>query len=80
MRFESELREAVLPPSKQCVARMEATDPDGDELRWEWTVTSESTDIKVGGEKESESPSFPHAIVAAEKGEVVIRTPNKPGN
>jgi len=80
VRFESELKEAVFPPGKLCVARMEATDPDGDELRWEWTVTAESTDIKVGGDKESEPPSFPEAIVSAEKGEVVIRTPNKPGN
>ena len=79
-RFESELKEAVFPPGKQCVARMEATDPDGDNLRWEWTVTAESTDVKVGGDKESEPPSFPDAIVSADKGEVVIRTPSKPGN
>ena len=43
-------------------------------------MTAESTDIRVGGDKESEPPSFPDAIVSAEKGQVVIRTPNKPGN
>ena len=79
-RFESELREAIVPPGKLCVARMEAIDPDGDELRWEWTVTAESTDLKVGGDKESEPSSFPNSIVSAEKDQVVIKTPDKPGN
>ena len=71
---------AVVAPGKLCVARAEATDPDGDKLRWEWTVTAESTDVRVGGDKESEPASFPECIVSTENGEVVIRTPSKPGN
>jgi hypothetical protein len=43
-------------------------------------VTAESTDIRVGGDKESEPLAFPDAIVSGEKGQVVIRTPNKAGN
>lgn len=79
-RFESELKEASFPPGKICVARMEATDPDGDALRWEWIVMAESTDLKVGGDKESEPPAFPSAIVSTERDQVVIKTPDKPGN
>ena len=79
-RFASELKEAVFTPGQLCTVRAEATDPDGDELKWEWTVTAESTDLKVGGDQESEPPSFPDAIVLAEKNQVVIRTPAKPGN
>jgi hypothetical protein len=79
-RFESELKEATSAPGRLCTVRAEAADPDGDELRWEWTVTAESTDLKVGGDKETEPPSFPDAIVSAEKNQAVVRTPAKPGN
>ena len=79
-RFDSELKEAVFAPAQLCTVRAEATDPDGDELKWEWTVTAESTDVKVGGDKEPEPPSFPDAIVSTEKSQAVIRTPAKPGN
>ena len=80
VRFESELKEAVVAPGKLYVARMKATDPDGDKLSWEWTVTAESTDIRVGGDKESVPRSFPKAVESAKNGEAAIRTPNKPGN
>ncbi|NBV25514.1 MAG: hypothetical protein EBS05_26840 [Proteobacteria bacterium] len=79
-RLESELKEAVFPPGQLCTVRAEATDPEGDPLTWQWTVTAESTDTKVGGDKESEPPSFPDAVVRAEKDQVVLRTPTKPGN
>ena len=49
-------------------------------MKWEWAVTAESTDLKVGGDQEAEPPSFPEAIILAEKNQVVIRTPAKPGN
>ena len=65
---------------KLYVARMKAADPDGDKLSWEWTVTAESTDIRVGGDKESVPRSFPKAVESAKNGEAAIRTPNKPGN
>ena len=79
-RIDSEMKDNVVAPGKLCTASIEATDPDGDELRYEWTVTAESTDVKVGGDKESEPPSFPEAIVSTEKNQAVIRTPAKPGN
>jgi hypothetical protein len=78
--LESELKEAVLAPGKSVVARVEATDPEGDELRYEWIVVAESRDVKVGGDKESEPPSFPEAIVSSKKGEATIKTPVKSGN
>ena len=78
--IESELREAVFPPGKLCVVRAEATDPDGDDLKWEWTVTAESADTRDGGDKEAEPPSLPDAVVYSEKDQAVIRTPAKPGS
>ena len=78
--LESELKEAVIAGGQLCAVRMKAEDPDGDDLTWEWTVTAESTDVKVGGDKDAEPPSFPELVVFAEKGQAVIRTPAKPGN
>ncbi len=77
---ESELKEAVVPPEKECVVRAEATDPDGAPLTWEWSVVAESTDRKTGGDKESEPPSVPGCVVSKEKDQAVIRTPANPGN
>jgi hypothetical protein len=78
-RFESELREAAVAPGQLCTARVEANDPSGDPLSYEWIVTAESTDVKVGGDRESEPPNFPDALVLTEKGQAVLRAPNQPG-
>jgi hypothetical protein len=59
---------------------MEAADPDGDKLQWSWAVTAESTDLRVGGDKESEPPALLDVIVSTQNNEVTIRTPSKPGN
>jgi hypothetical protein len=77
---ESEIKEATVPPGKLCVIRAEATDPENDKLTWEWMVTAESTDIRVGGDKEAEPPSLPECIVSQESDQVVMRSPSKPGN
>jgi hypothetical protein len=77
---ESELRESVVAAGKLATARVEAADPDDDELRYEWTVTAETADSRVGGDREAEPPSFPDAIVKADGAQVVIRAPMKPGN
>jgi hypothetical protein len=77
---ESELREAVVAPGAEFAVRAEATDPDGDELKWDWAVHPESTDIRAGGDRESEPPAVAGAVVSAEKDRAVIRTPAKPGN
>ena len=79
-QLQSELRDAVVVPGSLSTIRAEATDPDGDPLRWEWIVTAESTDVRVGGDKESEPPTFPDSIVQSEPGQAVIRAPKQPGN
>jgi hypothetical protein len=77
---ESDLKEAVAAPGKEFTIRAEATDPDNDELKYEWTVTAESTDVRVGGDKESEPPSFPDSVIAMKGDQATIKTPTKPGN
>ena len=79
-RMDSELRNAVVLPGQLATVRVAAADPDGDPLAYRWTVTAESTDIRSGGDTESEPQSFPDLIVHAENGQAVIRSPEQPGN
>ena len=76
----SELKGAVVPPGKEFAATAEATDPEGDALTWDWAVTAEAAAPKGGGDKEAVPPSFPDAVVSADKDRAVIKAPDKPGN
>jgi hypothetical protein len=78
--LDSELRDATVPPGRLAVASVKATDPDGDQLSYAWTITAESTDIRSGGDKEAEPPSFPDLVIRSEPGQAVIRAPEAPGN
>ncbi|MCM2373108.1 glycoside hydrolase family 2 TIM barrel-domain containing protein [Aporhodopirellula aestuarii] len=78
--LETELNEAKVAPGALVKARVNATDPEQDPLQWTWFVQAETTEISVGGDRESVPPVFPECIVEAKDGEAVIRTPTKPGN
>jgi hypothetical protein len=77
--FETTLREAKVKPGAEVTAQATVTDADKDKLTYEWTVTSESTDRKEGGDHESTPPSHPECIISAADGSVKIKTPTTPG-
>lgn len=77
--FETSLREAKVKPGVEVTAQATVTDADKDKLTYEWTVTSESTDRKEGGDHESTPPSHPECILKAADGTVKIKTPTQPG-
>jgi hypothetical protein len=77
---ESELIESVLNPQQTVKFQIKATDPDGDPLSWTWFVMAESTDIGVGGDRESVPDVIPDCVVSEKDGNAVIRTPPVPGN
>jgi hypothetical protein len=77
--FDTPLREATVPAGQTSTATVTAEDPQGDPLQYEWTVTAESTDRKVGGARESEPPSFPECVVSAQNNSATIKTPAQPG-
>lgn len=79
-KLESDLIESVVKPKQIVKAKATARDPDDDPLSWTWSVVAESTDIGVGGDRESVPPSIPNCIVSEKDGSAVIRTPSEPGN
>lgn len=78
-RFESPAKEKSLSPGATSTATVTATDPERDPLTVNWEIVAESTDTKVGGDKESAPPSFPDAIVARQESGVTFRAPQQPG-
>lgn len=76
--IESPLREAVVEPGGEVTVQVEARDPEGDELQWEWSVVEESRDRKVGGDRESAPPAIDGAVTGG-AGEATVRVPEKEG-
>ncbi len=68
-----------LKAGSQCRARVDAEDPEGDELDLHWVVQSESADRKSGGDFEQTPPTHPQAILSENGREVVFRAPTQPG-
>lgn len=53
---------AVFGRNGATIARVAATDPDGDALKVDWQVMAESTAPAVGGDPQPVPPSFPEAV------------------
>lgn len=54
-------------------------DPEGDELRYDWELLPESTDIRAGGDAETRPDAVPLDTVRREDGTLVIRAPRIEG-
>ena len=75
-RYES----VYLQSGRYYTAKADVTDPDGDEITYRWELLPESTDIKVGGDKESR----PEAVNIKTQGdpangEITFQAPKKEG-
>jgi hypothetical protein len=60
-------------------ATIDISDPDGDKLKFEWSVVAESTDVKSGGDAEKAPPTIPGTIKTNKGESVVIRAPKDEG-
>lgn len=78
-RFESSAELARIPAGSIQSASVVTLDPEGDPLEYEWVITAESTDRRVGGDKEAVPPSFPNQIVQNNGDSIQFKAPSKTG-
>jgi len=80
IRFDSTAKSSVIPPDTLFSADIEVQDPESDTLRFEWTISSESTARSEGGDHEDTPPVFPDLIVENGSSRCLFRSPSQPGD
>ena len=71
----------IYPPSSKTLFRIQAADPDGDELTIKWDLRQDESDNpSTGGDREERIPPIEEAIVSSESDNVIIQMPAKAGN
>lgn len=73
------LDSVVLKAGQPAVAQVEARDPDGDTLRYRWTVLHETTATSIGGDREDVPPEVSLAMEDTGQGGVRFTAPTTPG-
>ena len=68
-----------LKPGRTYAARMQASDPDRDPLTYSWEVMEESTERKVGGDRESVPNRVKGVIAEPRSSEITLKAPAKAG-
>lgn len=76
---KAEFTQKEVQPGQTGSATVEAKDPEGTTLNYEWSVVSESKAASVGGDKEAAPPGHPECIVQQSNNEVAVRFPKQPG-
>ncbi len=66
-------------PGATGTARLEASDPEGDPLQVTWLLQRDPGEYGSGGDKEATPPTFPEAVVKADKQTATIVFPNEGG-
>jgi hypothetical protein len=72
-------QDVTLAPGSKVMAAIDAADPDGDMLEYEWLVMRESSATSTGGDAETVPESFPGLIGDAVDGTVAVTAPAEPG-
>ncbi|MFH1499316.1 MAG: glycoside hydrolase family 2 TIM barrel-domain containing protein [Verrucomicrobiota bacterium] len=78
-KLDAPFRHKEIAPSTLATVTVTARDADNDDLNYEWLVVEESTDRKVGGDKESAPPVVQGCIVQADGATLQMRTPSRRG-
>ena len=68
-----------LRPGKSYPAKVEVVDSEGDSLRFEWQLRSESTATQVGGDSEAIPPLINGAVKNRNAPEANVKAPDQPG-
>ncbi|MBD9478831.1 glycoside hydrolase family 2 TIM barrel-domain containing protein [Pseudoxanthomonas sp. PXM02] len=75
----SALDSVTVKAGQSAVARVDARDPDGDAVRYRWTVLHESTATSIGGDREDVPPTLDLAMEDDGKGGLRFTAPDAPG-
>ena len=71
----------IYKPSAKAVFKVQADDPDGDEVTVKWDLRKDESDNpKVGGDWERRIPPIEEAIVSSDADSVTVQMPAEPGN
>lgn len=73
------LQDVVLVAGRRYTARLEALDPNGSELRYDWQVRRESEATQQGGDPEVVPETIPGRVEILGEGKVAMTAPNEPG-
>ena len=71
--------EKTVPAGTPAQAVVDATDPGGNPLRYEWSVVDEASATGVGGDAEAPPPSHPECIPDPQAKTLSFKTPSTPG-
>jgi hypothetical protein len=66
-------------PGERCVARVNASDPDGDQLTFEWVILKEVIERSQGGARELEPEGIRFESLSESNGELVFTAPAEKG-
>jgi hypothetical protein len=66
-------------PGVRSVARVNASDPNGDELIYQWVILKEVIERSQGGARETEPEAIPFEILSASNGELEFISPAEKG-
>ncbi len=72
-------QDVTLAPAARVMAGIDASDPDGDALEFEWLIMRESAATSTGGDAEAVPESFPGLVGDISGGTVEVTAPAEPG-
>ncbi len=67
-----------LKPGASCPVAARVSDPDRDPLTYRWELLPETTDLSVGGDRESRPQALP-GVQPGTAGQATLHVPDKPG-
>ncbi len=78
--FEAPFENGMIAADQTITVSAKSIDAENDPLTWEWSVAPESTDRKVGGDKETAPEPVKGSVVSQENDQATIKAPTKPGD
>jgi len=69
----------IVDPKQQSIVQVNASDPNGDNLKYYWELYPESTDLKTGGDAEGKPPVILGKIKKSKSPKIVLTAPAKEG-